>query len=70
MQSDIVNWYIEENLAQINSVEEANKLTKICHSIIQRLISQEKIFIIVKDDPDYTNRMLTLHGNYIGEHEL
>lgn len=70
LQSDIVNWYIEENLGQINTVEEANKLTKICHSVIQRLISQEKIFIIVKDDPDYTSRMLTLHANYVGENDL
>ena len=66
-QSEIVNWYAEENFAQINTVVDANKLTKICHSVIQRLITQEKIFIIVKDDPDYTMRMLTLHSNYTGE---
>lgn len=69
-QSEIVNWYIEENFAQINSVADANKLTKICHSVIQRLITQDKIFIIVKDDPDYTTRMLTLHANHIGEESL
>lgn len=66
-QSEIVNWYADENFAQINNVVDANKLTKICHSVIQRLITQEKIFIIVKDDPDYTMRMLTLHSNYTGE---
>ena len=65
-----MNWYIEENFAQINSVGDANRLTKICHSVIQRLITQEKIFIIVKDDPDYAARMLTLHSNYTGENNL
>jgi len=70
LQSDIVNWYVEENFAQINSVADANRLTKICHSVIQRLITQEKIFIIVKDEPDYTMRMLTLHSNYTGENNL
>lgn len=45
-------------------MEEASQMTKIVHSIIQRLITQEKALVIVKDDGDYKERMLELHPNF------
>ena len=38
-------------------------MSKIVHSIIQRLITQEKALVIVKDNADYKERMLELHPN-------
>lgn len=63
-QKEIVEWYIEQNLDSIKSVEEATQMTKIVHSIIQRLITQEKALVIVTDNGDYKERMLELHPNF------
>ncbi len=65
-QKDIVDWYLESNFEEIQSVDDATKLTKIVHSIIQRLIVQEKALVVVKDDGDYKERMLELNPNLYG----
>ncbi len=60
---DVVNWYLEHHYSDINTVEEAAQLSKIVHSIIHRLIVQEKALVILKDDGDYKERMLELNPN-------
>ena len=64
-QKDVVNWFVEQNIANIQSTEQANQLAKIVHSVIQRLIAQEKVLIILRDDPDYKERTLQLHPNHV-----
>jgi hypothetical protein len=63
-QKDIVDWYLDSNIDDIKSVEQATQMTKIVHSIIQRLITQEKALIVVTDDGDYKERMLELQPNF------
>jgi len=64
-QSDVVNWFVQQNLDNIQSLEQADQLAKITHSVIQRLIAQEKVLIILRDDPDYKERILQLHPNHV-----
>lgn len=40
-QSGIVEWYIERSLDEIKTLDQADQLSKIVHSIIQRLITKE-----------------------------
>ena len=47
----------------IESEEEIFKMSKIVHSIIHRLITQEKALVIVQDDADFKERFIELHPN-------
>jgi aminoglycoside/choline kinase family phosphotransferase len=63
MQQDVVEWYLESRMNDYNTEEELRYYEKLIHTIIGNLIKQEKILIIVKDDPNYTRRLLMLHAN-------
>jgi len=51
-------------MGDIESEEEIIKMAKVVHSIIQRLIAQERALVIVQDNPDYKERYIELHPNY------
>jgi len=51
-------------MGDIGSEEDLLKMAKVVHSIIQRLITQERALVIVQDHPDYKERYIELHPNY------
>jgi len=63
-QGEIVNFYLENNMDTIDSEEELVKMSKVVHSIIQRLITQERALVIISDNEDYKERCIELHPNY------
>jgi len=63
-QQDIVEFYLENNFDGIDSVDEMVTMSKVVHSIIQRLIIQERALVIVLDNTDYKERLIELHPNY------
>lgn len=64
-QKDVVDWFVEQNMADIVDVEQADRIGKVAHSIIQRLITQEKTLIVIRDDQDdFRERILQLHPNH------
>jgi hypothetical protein len=40
--------YLEDILDVIESVDDATKMTRICHGVIQRMIRQERIIMVVE----------------------
>ena len=63
-QREIVEFYLQNNIDTIDSEEELVKMSKVVHSIIQRLITQERALVIVDDNEDYKERSIELHPNY------
>jgi len=55
---------LENNIDTIDSEEELEKMSKVVHSIIQRLITQERALVIVTDNERYQDRTIELHPNY------
>lgn len=55
---------MNETIDELQSEEDLHKMTKIVHSIIQRLITQERALVIVIDNEDYKERAIELHPNY------
>ena len=55
--------YCQNTLNILDNIEQLNRVAKICHLVMERLITKEKKLIIIKDDPDFKNRLLALHPN-------
>jgi len=66
-QSDLIEWFISQNIQLVNSMEEYNQFTKILRSIINRLLRTERVLMISVDDEDPLNRWLKMHPNYCEE---
>lgn len=66
-QSDLIEWFISQNIQLVNNMDEYNQFTKILRSIINRLLKTERVFMISVDDEDALNRMLKMHPNYCEE---
>lgn len=66
-QSDLIEWFISQNISIVNTMDEYNELTKVLRSIINRLLKTERILMISIDDADPLNRWLKLHPNYCEE---
>ncbi len=64
LQNEVVEWCLEQNIGNIDSEEELSRLSKVIHSIIQRLITQERALVIILDSPDYRERYIELHPNF------
>jgi DNA replication licensing factor MCM6 len=65
IQNNIANWYLTEEIQNIQTEEELNRTTKIIHSVIHRLITQERTLTIAQDNADYHSRVLQLHPNFL-----
>lgn len=61
---DIVEHYLEDNLEQIESEEQANELTIKLNAVIERLINNEGILIVTADHEDKHKRGLSINVNY------
>jgi hypothetical protein len=66
-QSDLIEWFISQNIQLVNNMDEYNQFTKILRSIINRLLKTERVFMISVDDEDALNRFLKMHPNYCEE---
>lgn len=66
-QSDLIEWFISQNIQLVNNMDEYNQFTKILRSIINRLLKTERVFMISVDDEDALNRFLKMHPNYAEE---
>ena len=40
--------YLEDILDMIENIDDANKMTRICHAVIQRMIQTERIIMVVE----------------------
>jgi len=49
----------------ISKVDEAEKLGKIVHSVIGKMITTDRNLIVSEDSPIYSERRLTVHPNYL-----
>jgi hypothetical protein len=63
-QQEVVEYYLQNNFEGIDSEDELIQMSKVVHSIIQRLITQERALVIVNDHQDYRERFIELHPNH------
>jgi DNA replication licensing factor MCM6 len=63
-QQEVVEYYLQNNFEGIDSEDELIQMSKVVHSIIQRLITQERALVIVNDHQDYKERFIELHPNH------
>lgn len=51
-QSALIEWFISQNISLVNNMEEYNQFTRILRSIINRLLKNERVFMISQDDAE------------------
>ncbi len=61
---DIIEYYLENNLENIESEEQANELTIKLNAVIERLINNEGILIITAENDNKQERGLSINVNY------
>jgi hypothetical protein len=61
---DIVEYYLEQNLANVSGIDDAKELTDKLDGVIDRLINKEGILIVITDSEDKHERVLSLNINY------
>ena len=49
-EKNLIEWFIEQHLNEIESEAEAYQLTKKLSSIIQRLIMQDRVLVLLQDE--------------------
>ena len=64
LQQDLINWFIEQNMNQIQTEEDANRMYSKVAAIIEKLIKDD-MFNVVVDDGDRNKRGLTVHPSYV-----
>ena len=62
-----MQWYIENNIDAIETIEQSVQMTKIIYSVVKSLIYKEKVLIIVEDHDDFKDKKVILHPNYFGD---
>jgi len=63
-QKDIVDFYIENNLENIENQQQAYEETKKIVAVIDRLVNSDNILIVTDDNTDKAERNLSLNVNY------
>ena len=63
-QSDMMTWYVSNNMYMINNMDDLRDTQKILRAILNRLISEERTFIVASDDKNVDERLLKLHPNH------
>jgi hypothetical protein len=55
---------MEQNLANVSGIEDASELSEKLDGVIERLITKEGILIVVTDNEEKYERVLSLNVNY------
>ena len=63
-QKDITTWYLTDSLTSINTMDQFHDMNKVLRAVINKLIKDERTFIIVKDHEDPNERILRIHPNH------
>jgi hypothetical protein len=65
-QQELIDWYVQDHIDEINSSEDAEQMVKMLTGVINRLVSRDGILVVISDDEeDRSNRVLKVHPNYV-----
>lgn len=65
-QQDLIDWYVQDHIDEINSTEDAEQMVKMLTGVINRLVERDRILIVMSDDEqDKSNRVLKVNPNYV-----
>jgi len=63
-QKDIIDYYIENNLDQIDGEKQALEETTKILAVVERLVNKENILIVTQENDNKPERVLSLNVNY------
>jgi DNA replication licensing factor MCM6 len=66
-KSDLVNWFLEQIEAEIDSEATLNSKKLLCSAVIERLIKKDGVLIEISPDAlkDHINSVVIVHPNYV-----
>lgn len=65
LQHELAEWYVEQRLDTIRVQADAEQLYRKASSIIERLITKDRILLVVNDASDPAQRTILAHSNYV-----
>lgn len=63
-QKDLTKWYLNQIEDEIEKEEEIAAREELFDQVVQRLISREQVLMVLEENKDRSERVLTLHPNF------
>jgi len=64
-QHELAEWFVEQRINTVRVQADAEHLYRMANSIIERLISKDRILLVVNDSTDLQQRTIMAHSNYV-----
>jgi DNA replication licensing factor MCM6 len=64
-QHELAEWFVEQRLSTVRVQADAEHLYRMANSIIERLISKDRILLVINDSADPNQRTIQAHSNFV-----